>query len=76
LLRSYSWLWDAALLDERNRWDARTESRLPRNWLPKNTEQMPITDPQELGMLKLQAAARQRLETMMALTRQPADTNH
>jgi hypothetical protein len=59
----------AALLDERNRWDAAAEARMPKSRLPLNPVQMPITDPWEINMLKLQATARQQLEKMIETAR-------
>jgi len=61
--------WEAAMLDERNRWDAAAEARMPKSRLPLNPEQLPITDPWELNMLKLQASARVRLEAMVETAR-------
>jgi hypothetical protein len=61
--------WQAALLDERNRWDVAAEARIPKSRLPLNPVQMPITDPWEINMLKVQATGRHQLETMIETAR-------
>jgi hypothetical protein len=61
--------WQAAMLDDRNRWDAATEARMPKSRLPVNAEQMPIDDTWEINMLKVQAKGRQELEAMIETTR-------
>lgn len=54
-------LWEAGRLDERNRWDQRTEARKPPRSLPRNSERLPVTEPMELAMLKLQTTTQEKL---------------
>jgi hypothetical protein len=67
--------WEAAMLDDHMRSGAAAEAQMPKSRLPLNLEQLPITDPWEINFLKLQASARQRLETMVETARR-AERDH